>query len=635
METHKITNGLTPQPQRATGDLLKVGVKLAKRYLIEAQIGMGGMSTVYKARDMHFPNVVKWVAVKEMINQARDPLVRKTIVQNFEREANILATLHHPSIPRIFDYFTEDNRSYLVLEFIEGSDLEALLNQTQGFFPEEQVVGWALELCDVLTYLHGHRPEPIIFRDMKPSNVMLNQHGHIMLVDFGIAKHFQTGQKGTMIGTEGYAPPEQYRGEATHLSDIYALGATLHHLLTRKDPRTEAPFYFTDMPIRRINASVSPELEAVINTAVQYNPENRFQSAKDMQQALLHAARKTGLLATISLATRQITAAPSEIQPKWKFECEDEIRGSATVANDIVYVGCYDNNIYALNATDGSFLWKYATEGGIVSRPCVYDNNVFIGSEDHRVHVVSARAGRLVWTYFTDGPIRSSPTIADGHLFIGSDDGHLHAVNVISGRRAWRIDVGSPVRSTPFVSSADENIYFGSEDGMLYCADFRGQIRWRFRAKKAITGSPIVHDGTVYFGSMDSTLYALDAQTGWVLWRYRLGRATISTPAIAEKMLFIGAADNAIYCLDARSSKEIWRFETENQVASSPVIHKDSLFCGSADGNLYCLEYRSGRLQWQFSTHKPITGTPVIHNDTVYIGSFNHFLYALPVSAII
>ena len=168
-------------------------------------------------RDLHFPNVVKQVAVKEMINTAPDPLVRETIVQNFEREANLLATLHHPSIPRIYDYFTVESRSYLVLEFIHGKDLEAIINETPGFLPENQVLSWAIELCDVLDYLHKHKPDPIIFRDMKPSNVMINHSGDVMLVDFGIAKTFQSGIKGTMIGTEGYSPPEQYRGELIYL----------------------------------------------------------------------------------------------------------------------------------------------------------------------------------------------------------------------------------------------------------------------------------------------------------------------------------------------------------------------------------------------------------------------------------
>ncbi|NMB88629.1 MAG: serine/threonine protein kinase, partial [Chloroflexi bacterium] len=183
------------------------GSVLIDRYSIQDVIGLGGMGAVYRATDLHFPNVVKLVAVKEMINQAPDPLVRQTIVQNFEREANILVTLSHPSIPKIFDYFTHDERSYLVLEYVNGKDLEAILNETSNFLSQDQVIAWAIELCDVLHYLHFHKPEPIIFRDMKPSNVMVNQQGHIVLVDFGIAKTFKTGQKGTMIGTEGYSPP--------------------------------------------------------------------------------------------------------------------------------------------------------------------------------------------------------------------------------------------------------------------------------------------------------------------------------------------------------------------------------------------------------------------------------------------
>ena len=148
---------------------------------------MGGMGSVYRARDLHFPNVTKLVAVKEMINTAPDPLVRQTIVQNFEREANLLATLNHPSIPRIYDYFTEEDRSYLVLEFIHGKDLEAIINDTNGFLAEEQVLGWAIELCDVLSFLHAHKPDPIIFRDMKPSNIMINSAGSVILVG-GVAE---------------------------------------------------------------------------------------------------------------------------------------------------------------------------------------------------------------------------------------------------------------------------------------------------------------------------------------------------------------------------------------------------------------------------------------------------------------
>jgi eukaryotic-like serine/threonine-protein kinase len=593
--------------------------------LIQEVIGIGGMGSVYRARDMHFPNVTKLVAVKEMINTAPDPLVRETIIQNFEREANLLATLHHPAIPRIYDYFTMESRSYLVLEFIHGKDMEAIINETNSFLPESQVLTWAVELCDVLDYLHKHKPDPIIFRDMKPSNVMINHNGDVILVDFGIAKTFQSGIKGTMIGTEGYSPPEQYRGEATPSADIYALGATLHHALTRRDPRLEPPFSFSERPLRRINSSISTEMEAVVNMALEYNPESRFRTAADMKQALTTVARKTGALIHSAPLAGSTTA--SGIKPLWSFKCEDEIRGTPAISQGLIYIGSYDNNLYALNAADGKFQWKYPTDGGVVTRPSVFDGNVYFGSEDKRLHVVSARSGKVVWTYYTNGPIHSSPRIAEGHIFFGSDDNYIHAVNLNTGRMAWRFETADYVRSTPFV--ARELVYVGCESGDYYAVDFRGDLKWRFHAKRSITSSTVGTEQALYFASVDSTLYALDPRNGWVLWRFRLGKASISTPSIMDEMIFVGASDGFIYAVEIRSAKEIWRFRTEHQVNSSPVVYKDSLYCGSVDGNLYCLEYRTGRLRWKFPTGGAITGTPLVYDDIVYIGSTDHQIYAL------
>ncbi len=609
---------------------LQAGALLANRYAIQEVIGIGGMGSVYRARDMHFPNVTKLVAVKEMINTAPDPLVRETIVQNFEREANLLATLHHPSIPRIFDYFSLESRSYLVLEFIHGKDMEAVINETNGFLPEHQVITWAIELCDVLEYLHNHKPDPIIFRDMKPSNVMINSSGDVMLVDFGIAKVFQSGIKGTMIGTEGYSPPEQYRGEATPAADIYALGGTIHHALTRRDPRLEPPFSFAERPLRRINPAVSVEIEAIVTTSLEYAPESRFKSAADMKQALMAAARKTGVLVRDSRpsagAGQSGAISGGGIKPLWTFKCEDEIRGTPAILQGSLFVGCYDNNLYSLNAADGKFQWKYPSDGGIVSRPAMFDGNIYFGSEDQRLHVVSARSGKVVWTYYTDGPIRSSPRIAEGHVFFGSDDRHLHAVNTNTGRMVWKFEAADPIRSTPFV--LNELVFAGCETGDYYAVDFRGTLKWRFRAKRAITSSTVGTEQAIYFSSMDGMLYSLDPRNGWVIWRFRLGKASISTPCFVDDLVFVGAADGFIYAVEMKSSKEVWRFRTEHQVNGSPVIYKDSLYCGSVDGSLYCLEYRTGRLRWKFGTEGAITGTPLVFDDIVYVGSTDHQVYA-------
>jgi outer membrane protein assembly factor BamB/tRNA A-37 threonylcarbamoyl transferase component Bud32 len=624
--TKRVTNPLQEDKyDESKRSQIRPGTTLVNRYVIQDVVGVGGMGSVYRARDLHFPNVVKLVAVKEMINNAPDPLIRQTIVHNFEREANILATLSHSSIPRIYDYFSLGERSYLVLEFINGKDLEAIIEDTEGFLSEEQVLIWAIELCDVLSFLHNHKPDPIIFRDMKPSNVMINQSQHVILVDFGIAKPFQSGEKGTLIGTEGYSPPEQYRGEATLLADIYALGATLHHALTRRNPQLEPPFSFSERPVRKINPAISAEFEAVVNIALQYEPEDRYQSAEEMKDALVTAGHKTGILKRVGGTAGAIQT--SGLKPLWTFQCEDEIRSSPIHHDGSIYVGCYDHNLYSLNAVTGAFQWKYATDNGVVTRPAIHENNIYFGSEDNRLHVVNARSGKVVWTYYTEGPVRSSPRIAEGHVFFGSDDAHLHAVNVTSGRASWQFGTAAPVRSTPFVSN--ETVFAGCESGDFYCVDFAGNMRWRFKAKLAITSSPLVDEGVVYFGSLDNSLYALDMRAGWALWRFRMGKGSIVSPCLTEGMIFTGAADGIIYAVDARTSREVWRFRAEHQVSGSPVIYKDSLYCGTADGILYCLEYHTGRLRWKFSSGGPITSAPLVYNDIVYVGSVDHTLYAL------
>ena len=644
---------------------LQKGATLQNRYQIQDVLGVGGMGSVYRARDLRFPNVNKLVAVKEILNLAPDPSVREMIVKTFEREANILATLSHPAIPQIYDYFTQGDRSFLVQEYIEGKDLEAFLNDTPGLLSEDLVADWTVQLCDVLSYLHNHQPDPIVFRDLKPSNVMLDQHNRIRLIDFGIARAFAAGQKGTMIGTEGYSPPEQYRGEASPAGDLYALGATLHHLLTKQDPRLEPPFSFAERPLRKLNPGVSPEFDAIIATSLNYNPSERFASAQAMKEAVLSLRRKhTGLLTgqfapgPTAAAQQPTTLAPvpgdpappaapaapaaapaaasvpagatalgGEVSPIWSFRCEDEVRGSPLLANGLICVGAYDNNLYGISAADGQLKWKYATDGGLPGSPVSYQDIILIGSEDQRLHAISARSGRIQWTYYTDGPVRSTPRVAEGHVFFGSDDGYLHAVNLQTGRRAWRAEAGAAVRCRPAVSN--ERIFFGTEAGEFYALDYSGEFRWRNKAKRAITSSPLLNNGVLYFGSVDGQLYALEAGNGWSVWKFRTGRAIISSPELGGHLLYIGSADKNLYAVDLRSGREAWRYETGDQVNTSPAIYQNAVYFGSVDGCVYSLDANSGRLRWKFRSGGPITSSPVVDSGIVYIGSTDHHLYAL------
>jgi eukaryotic-like serine/threonine-protein kinase len=608
---------------------LKRDYILVKRYKIIDVIGVGGMGSVYRARDLHFPNVMKIVAVKEMINSAPDPLVRRTIVQNFEREANILVTLSHPSIPKIYDYFTFNERSYLVLEYIQGKDMESILETTTDFFPEAQAVAWSIELCDVLHYLHTLKPEPIIFRDIKPSNIMINKKGHVVLIDFGIAKIFTVGQKGTMIGTEGYAPPEQYRGEADQRSDIYALGATMHHLLTRRDPRLDPPFSFPDHPIRKINSAVSKELEMAVNKALQYDQVDRYASTNEMIETLHRVVKLTGIQPDPIASLTGVSGTPQGIRPIWVFKCQDEVRATPLVARSVVFVGSYDGNMYAINGADGRKFWAYKTEGGIVSRPVLQDGQLYFGSEDGYVYAVSARTGGLSWTFETGSPVRCSPACGDGHLFIGSDDGVFYAINLSNERATWRVEAGAPIRSMPVIE--DGLVYFGTNGGELICVDMHGGVKWRFKAKRGVVSSPVLSNGVIYFTSLDSVLYAVEADSGWVNWRFRMNKGSTSTPVVSGKSLYVGSADGNIYCVNTESGKEIWRYKTDHQVSGSPVLYDGAVYCGSADGVMHCLEERTGRPQWKYSSKGPITGAPHIYGERLFFGSVDGKLYALPV----
>ena len=248
-------------------------------YYITRVIKEGGQGAVYET----IGDDGKVYAVKEMLDRFTDPKEEAEAIERFEEEAQLLKRLSHPRIPRIYASFKDEQRQYLAMDFVRGKDMEDVIRE-RGALPEAEVLAWADQLCDVLNYLHNHKPEPIIFRDMKPSNVMVEPDGGLKLIDFGIAKVFQRAQRGTQIGTPGYAPPEQYQGMATPVSDIYALAATLHHMLTGRDPRDEPPFSYP--PVYGLNPKISKRTSDAIQKALQMKPEDRFQSVAEFRAAL-------------------------------------------------------------------------------------------------------------------------------------------------------------------------------------------------------------------------------------------------------------------------------------------------------------------------------------------------------------
>lgn len=271
---------------------------LRGRYKIRERIGEGGMGSIYLADDMRLKG--RQCALKEVeYDRALPENIREEAREQFLREATVLARLDHPNLPKVSDFFSNGPRDYLVMDYVPGRDLRSMLleaRRNKKFIPEKEVLAWADQIANALTFLHSQEP-PIVHRDIKPSNLKLMPHGLIKLVDFGLVKILAPEEVTITIiqgqGTALYTPLEQYGGSDAHTdirSDIYSFGATLYHLLTNESPadarkRFLAPESLT--PLRQINPSLSPRTEKAIMWAMSMHPDERPDTVNEFKQALL------------------------------------------------------------------------------------------------------------------------------------------------------------------------------------------------------------------------------------------------------------------------------------------------------------------------------------------------------------
>lgn len=262
--------------------MLEIGSVIDGKYKILNVVGKGGMSVVYLAMN---ERANKQWAIKEVRKDGMQSF--EIVKQNLVAETDLLKKLNHPHLPSIIDVIDCDDTFLIVMDYIEGNPLSKAL-ETSGAQNQDDVIEWAKQLCDVLGYLHSRKP-PIIYRDMKPSNVMLKPDGNVMLIDFGTAREFKYSSVAdtTCLGTQGYAAPEQFggHGQTDARTDIYCLGATMYHLVTGHNPATPP---YEMYPIRQWNPMLSSGLEEIILKCTQRNPEDRYQSCAELLYALDH-----------------------------------------------------------------------------------------------------------------------------------------------------------------------------------------------------------------------------------------------------------------------------------------------------------------------------------------------------------
>ncbi len=261
--------------------MARMGEIIDGKYEILREVGRGGMSVVYLAMDKRLNK--QW-AIKEF-RKDKDDVSKQVALKSLLDEANLMKKLDHPTLPRIVDIIDNRQTVYVIMDYIEGESLNKVLD-AYGAQPQEAVIEWAKQLSDVLDYLHTQNP-PVIYRDMKPANIMLKPDGTVRLIDFGIAREYKEGKEGDTeaIGTRGYAAPEQFggKGQTDARTDIYSLGVTLYHLVTGKNP-AEPPYEI--YPIRHWNPSLSSGLEWLIQKCTQLNPNDRYQSCAEVTYVL-------------------------------------------------------------------------------------------------------------------------------------------------------------------------------------------------------------------------------------------------------------------------------------------------------------------------------------------------------------
>jgi WD40 repeat protein/tRNA A-37 threonylcarbamoyl transferase component Bud32 len=531
--------------------LLQPNEVLRQRYRIMNLVGKGGFGAVYKAADLQLGDRI--VAVKEMSQSNLKPNEIVEAVNSFKREALMLAGLMHQNLPRIYDHFSEGGRWYLVMDFIEGDTMEEYLNKTAGsLLPLEEVLEVGIQLCAVLDYLHTRQP-PIIFRDLKPSNIMLTPDDHLYLIDFGIARHFKPGQVRDTIafGSPGYAAPEQYgKAQTTPRSDIYSLGAALHQLLSGNDP-SQTPFQFT--PLLLYNTSVSTELEHLIRQMVELDANKRPASIIAVNKELQRLAteEKARKISTPQSSLSTNISSPSGVSQV----SQQPIHQLQTTKVLSLATPLY--TYYGHSASVPTVVWS---PDGL---------RIASASHDHTVQVWDAFTGNKIHTFKHRSLVNAVTWSPDGQFIASAGfNGTVHIWESVQGFNVLIYyghtgPIGGAVNALAWSAhgryiasaSSDHTAQVWDPTTGLNICTYRGHAGW-LRRVRALAWSP--DNKYIASASDDKTVQVWEATMGHCAFTYNNHYDCVTSVTWSADGQFIasGSADKTVQVWDASLSQK-------------------------------------------------------------------------------
>jgi serine/threonine protein kinase len=584
-------------------DLLPANHLLKQRYRVLMKIGRGGFGAVYKAADLQFGN--RMVAIKEMSQENLTPQELVEATHTFKHEAMLLANLKHPHLPRIHDQFTEAGRWYLVMDYIDGETLEDyMLKVVGGKLSVDKVLSVGVQVCTVLEYLHNLNP-PVIFRDLKPANIMLNAQGHIYLIDFGIARIFKPGQsKDTAaLGSAGYAAPEQYgKAQTTPRADIYALGATLHELLTGINP-ADSPFNFAPLSLPKHPAH--RELEQLISYMIEVDINKRPSSVTQVRQILENiAAFKASMPTSHYQAISQVNSGYqlSRNQPLKRDTTQAQPMAVPQPLSNTSFIGSkhtsrvtavtwsargtriasasYDKTVRIWDPYDGENLATYQGHWDrVLSVAWSPDGNLVASAgNDGTVQLWDPQTANLVLTYREHAqPVLSVAWSLDGKRMASAcEDKTVHIWDTITGEMLHTYR-GHNSRVLTLAWSPDgKNIASGGEDKLIHIWSMqrerngfftswlfptRGQFTYRghFGRVNALAWAP--NGQRIASVSSDKTLQVWDTLTGRKHFIHRNPTSTLTCVAWSYngRYLATGGNDKLV---------QVWDTQTRNPVTT-------------------------------------------------------------------
>jgi WD40 repeat protein len=613
-------------PDDKTIGLLPSSYLLCSRYSIAGQVGTGGFGAVYQAKDTLFTN--RFVAVKEMSQDGLGTHELAEALAAFEHEALILANLAHPNLPRIHDHFSEHGRSYVVMDFIPGYTLEDYLAKFAKHLSVEDALKIGLQLCSVLDYLHTRKP-PIVFRDLKPANIMLTADNDAYLIDFGIARHFKPGKaKDTIpLGSKGYAAPEQYgKAQTTPQTDIYGLGATLHELLTGEDPSL-ALFHFehVKLPNSPIEAQLNTLLQQMLEMEMSKRPASiavvkqelrdllARQTAKKLsvsqQKAQIKIRRRTFL---IGLASSLAVCGASSALSVYLFNEQNSsvnsavhaLIGSTPSSSSKQVTGKFQADVITRNKA----LYVYTANQGTISSVAWVPRGQQIasaGTLDSVVRVWDAYTGTPDGFYDANGQIgvgeNQSSSISEGTALSSSNnqtidalawspDGTQFAAAITNDSvQIWDLVTGTtnffgpgqPESTNTLTWSPDgSQIAFVTSNTLirLYSAatgTFILPYAGHLQPVLALAWSP---DGTrIASGGNDTTVQVWDASSGYLYVTYRGHSGAINAISWSPDGRYIasGGADGRVQVWDAMTGRTLFTYRGHSGEVNAVAWQKE------------------------------------------------------------